>query len=66
MRSGATNSAGRAKKDLGRAKKAWGMAGRSWRSVVAMGVAWGMGGDEIQQTTKQNLVRMLAADIDMQ
>ncbi len=33
MRSGATTSAGRA-------KKAWGRAGRCWEGVVAMGVAW--------------------------
>ena len=38
MSSGATSSAGRA-------KKLWGSAGRVWRVLVAMGVAWaGMGG----------------------
>ena len=37
MRSGATCSAGRAKKD-------WGRAGRSWMGVVALGVAWERGG----------------------
>jgi len=35
MRSGATSSAGRA-------KKAWGSAGKSWEGVVAMGVAVGL------------------------
>jgi len=36
IRSGATCSAGRAKKD----------GGRCWEGVVAMGVAWGMGGNK--------------------
>jgi len=38
MSSGATSSAGRAKKERGRG------LGICWKSVVAMGVAWGMGG----------------------
>jgi len=44
MSSGETTSAGRAKKDLGRWSGSAGRAWWLWECLVAIGVAWGMGG----------------------